>query len=152
LPSEARRCVAVRLINISHPEPVIGIVRPSLRWRAACPPVIRGLADERGASGVTAVTAAAGTATIRGDGVQGDWAVQRDWAVPRTWKRQVITILAPSGENPAKAGRRRPAAWRELMAKGQKKSNKEARKPKAEKPKTNASNPSTKGMVASIKS
>jgi hypothetical protein len=32
------------------------------------------------------------------------------------------------------------------MAKGQKKSNKEARKPKAEKgPKTNASNPSTKG-------
>jgi hypothetical protein len=32
------------------------------------------------------------------------------------------------------------------MAKGQKKSNKEARKPKAEKPpKQNASNPSTKG-------
>ncbi len=32
------------------------------------------------------------------------------------------------------------------MAKGQKKTNKEARKPKAEKgPKTNASNPSTKG-------
>lgn len=30
------------------------------------------------------------------------------------------------------------------MAKGQKKSNKEARKPKAEKPKTNASQPSTK--------
>ena len=30
------------------------------------------------------------------------------------------------------------------MAKGQKKSNKEARKPKAEKPKQNASNPSTK--------
>lgn len=34
------------------------------------------------------------------------------------------------------------------MAKGQKKSNKEARKPKAEKPKPkNASNPSTKGTV-----
>ena len=37
------------------------------------------------------------------------------------------------------------------MAKGQKKSNKEARKPKAEKSKNNASNPSTKqnpvGMV-----
>jgi|CXWL01.1.fsa_nt_gi hypothetical protein len=37
------------------------------------------------------------------------------------------------------------------MAKGQKKSNKEARKPKAEKAKNNASNPSTKqnpvGMV-----
>lgn len=37
------------------------------------------------------------------------------------------------------------------MAKGQKKSNREIRKPKAEKPKTNASNPSTKGMVADIK-
>jgi len=37
------------------------------------------------------------------------------------------------------------------MAKGQKKSNKEARKPKAEKPKKNASNPSTKGMVADLK-
>ncbi len=35
------------------------------------------------------------------------------------------------------------------MAKGQKKSNKEARKPKAEKPKKqNASNPSQKGKVA----
>jgi hypothetical protein len=35
------------------------------------------------------------------------------------------------------------------MAKGQKKSNKEARKPKAEQPKKgNASNPSTKGVVA----
>lgn len=34
------------------------------------------------------------------------------------------------------------------MAKSQKKSNKEARKPKAEKPKkTNVSNPSTKGSV-----
>lgn len=31
------------------------------------------------------------------------------------------------------------------MAKGQKKSNKEIRKPKAEKPKTNASKPSEKG-------
>jgi len=37
------------------------------------------------------------------------------------------------------------------MAKGQKKSNKEARKPKADKPKKNASNPSTKGMVSDIK-
>ena len=35
------------------------------------------------------------------------------------------------------------------MAKGQKKSNKEVRKPKAEKPKKqNASNPSQKGIVA----
>lgn len=33
------------------------------------------------------------------------------------------------------------------MAKGQKKSNKEARKPKAEKPKKNASNPSNKGLI-----
>jgi hypothetical protein len=33
------------------------------------------------------------------------------------------------------------------MAKGQKKSNKEIRKPKAEKPKKNASNPSTKGLI-----
>jgi hypothetical protein len=40
---------------------------------------------------------------------------------------------------------------RETMAKGQKKSNKEARKPKAEKAKKNASNPSTKGMVADLK-
>jgi hypothetical protein len=40
---------------------------------------------------------------------------------------------------------------RETMAKGQKKSNKEVRKPKAEKPKKIAANPSTKGMVADIK-
>lgn len=33
------------------------------------------------------------------------------------------------------------------MAKGQKKSNKEIRKPKAEKKKKNASNPSTKGLI-----
>ena len=33
------------------------------------------------------------------------------------------------------------------MAKGQKRSNKEVRKPKAEKPKKNASNPSTKGLI-----
>jgi hypothetical protein len=33
------------------------------------------------------------------------------------------------------------------MAKGQKKSNKEIRKPKAEKPKTNAANASNKGMI-----
>lgn len=38
------------------------------------------------------------------------------------------------------------------MAKGQKKSNKEARKPKAEKPKTNASQPSTKGIISGAKS
>jgi len=37
------------------------------------------------------------------------------------------------------------------MAKGQKKSNKEIRKPKAEKPKKIAANPSTKGMVANAK-
>jgi hypothetical protein len=37
------------------------------------------------------------------------------------------------------------------MAKGQKRSNKEVRKPKAEKPKKNASNPSTKGMVEAAK-
>lgn len=37
------------------------------------------------------------------------------------------------------------------MAKGQQKSNKEARKPKKEKPKTNASQPSQKGAVAQIK-
>jgi hypothetical protein len=34
------------------------------------------------------------------------------------------------------------------MAKGQKKSNREAKKPKQEKPKTNASNPSLKGAVS----
>lgn len=37
------------------------------------------------------------------------------------------------------------------MAKGQKKSNKEIRKPKKEKVKTNASQPSAKGAVAEIK-
>jgi hypothetical protein len=37
------------------------------------------------------------------------------------------------------------------MAKGQKKSNKEARKPKKEKAKNNVSNPSTKGVIADIK-
>jgi hypothetical protein len=37
------------------------------------------------------------------------------------------------------------------MAKGQKKSNKEARKPKAEKePKANAANPSSKGKVVGL--
>ena len=38
------------------------------------------------------------------------------------------------------------------MAKGQKKSNREIRKPKAEKPKTNASQPSMKGLISGIKS
>jgi hypothetical protein len=38
-----------------------------------------------------------------------------------------------------------------IMAKGQKKSNKEVRKPKAEKAKTNASNPTMKGLVESTK-
>ena len=38
------------------------------------------------------------------------------------------------------------------MAKGQKRSNKEVRKPKAEKPKGNASNPSTKGLIRDAKS
>lgn len=33
------------------------------------------------------------------------------------------------------------------MAKGQKRSNKEIRKPKADKPKKNASAPSTKGLI-----
>ena len=37
------------------------------------------------------------------------------------------------------------------MAKGQKKSNREIRKPKAEKPKTNASNPTQKGLISGIK-
>lgn len=37
------------------------------------------------------------------------------------------------------------------MAKGQKRSNKEVRKPKAEKPKKNASNPSTKGLIKDAK-
>jgi hypothetical protein len=40
---------------------------------------------------------------------------------------------------------------RRTMAKGQKKTNKEARKPKAEKaPKTNASNPSSKSATVGI--
>ena len=37
------------------------------------------------------------------------------------------------------------------VAKGQKRSNKEVRKPKAEKPKKNASNPSTTGMISNAK-
>jgi hypothetical protein len=37
------------------------------------------------------------------------------------------------------------------MAKGQKRSNKEVRKPKAEKPKKNASQPSQRGLVGSAK-
>ena len=36
------------------------------------------------------------------------------------------------------------------MAKGQMKSNKETRKPKAEKPKTNAANPSSKGSTGGL--
>ena len=38
------------------------------------------------------------------------------------------------------------------MAKSQKRSNREVRKPKAEKPKKNASNPSTKGLIRDAKS
>ena len=37
------------------------------------------------------------------------------------------------------------------MAKGQKRSSKEIRKPKAETKKTNASNPSTKGLISDVK-
>ncbi len=37
------------------------------------------------------------------------------------------------------------------MAKGQKKSNREIRKPKAEKPKTNASQPTQKGLISTAK-
>ena len=37
------------------------------------------------------------------------------------------------------------------MAKGQKRSSKEIRKPKAEKPKKNASNPSLKGLTSAPK-
>ena len=37
------------------------------------------------------------------------------------------------------------------MAKGQKRSNKEVRKPKAETKKKNASNPSTKGLIQDTK-
>ena len=37
------------------------------------------------------------------------------------------------------------------MAKGQQRSNKEARKPKAAVKKTNASNPSTKGLISDVK-
>lgn len=43
------------------------------------------------------------------------------------------------------AGAGVPAPGRTTMAKSQKKSNKEIRKPKAEKPKANASNPTSKG-------
>jgi hypothetical protein len=45
---------------------------------------------------------------------------------------------------------RRGAARRVTMAKGQKKSNKEARKPKAEKPKTNAAQASVKAPVGLV--
>lgn len=54
----------------------------------------------------------------------------------------------------AKEGRRgagTPPAKDVIMAKGQQKSNKEIRKPKKEKVKTNASQPSAKGAVAEIK-
>jgi len=44
-----------------------------------------------------------------------------------------------------------PARRTDGMAKGQKKSNKEVRKPKAEKPKKNASNPSQKGLISGAK-
>jgi hypothetical protein len=43
--------------------------------------------------------------------------------------------------------RKRTPGEEQVMAKGQKKSNKEARKPKAEKKKTIAANPSTKAGV-----
>ena len=54
----------------------------------------------------------------------------------------------------AKEGRRTPGtqlAKETIMAKGQQKSNKEIRKPKKEKPKTNAAAPS-RGAVSDIKS
>jgi hypothetical protein len=48
-------------------------------------------------------------------------------------------------------GRRIPHGRTIIMAKGQKKSNKEARKPKKEVAKKSAANPSTKGIVADLK-
>jgi hypothetical protein len=51
-------------------------------------------------------------------------------------------LLARVDGSPLRRGKRR-----ETMAKGQKKSNKEARKPKKEVKKTIAANPSTKGTV-----
>jgi hypothetical protein len=42
---------------------------------------------------------------------------------------------------------RNAARRRRTMAKGQKRSNKEVRKPKADKPKKNAANASTKGLL-----
>jgi hypothetical protein len=59
-----------------------------------------------------------------------------------------VAIRRLEAERPmAAVGRAR----RRMMAKGQKRSSKEIRKPKAEKPKKNASNPSTKGMIDSTK-
>ena len=53
---------------------------------------------------------------------------------------------------PAREAFARPAPHGRIdMAKGQQRSNKEARKPKAEKPKKNASNPSTKGLIKDAK-
>jgi hypothetical protein len=51
--------------------------------------------------------------------------------------------MAGSGMTPQKRTR--------TMAKGQKRSNKEVRKPKAETKKKNASNPSTKGLIQDAK-
>jgi hypothetical protein len=58
----------------------------------------------------------------------------------------VVEQVPAIGAYPGAGGGGRPPGSEQIMAKGQQKKTKEARKPKAEKPpKQNASNPSTKG-------
>ena len=53
-------------------------------------------------------------------------------------------IAAADRQHATQRARRNEYDWKDDMAKGQKRSNREIRKPKAEKPKTNASQPSQK--------
>jgi hypothetical protein len=68
--------------------------------------------------------------------------------VPRLAGRGCRTAgFGAAGDNCYETGHAavRRATQESIMAKGQQRSNKEARKPKKEKPKSNAANPSSKG-------
>ncbi len=64
--------------------------------------------------------------------------------------RRAGELMPRSGAIRAKAVRGRLAPEGQTMAKSQKKSNREVRKPKAEKPKTIAANASTKGTPVNM--
>jgi hypothetical protein len=83
-----------------------------------------------------------GRVVRRADGGEDGWRRKRS----RSWRRRTAGFGAAADncyDSDHAAVRR--ATQESIMAKGQQRSNKEARKPKKEKPKSNAANPSSKG-------